>query len=125
MTRQEQARITALRLAGHSYQSIADETGIKLSTVKMYLLRQKEPSDSLRCELCGKKLRQDITRKARRFCSDKCRIKWWTRHSDELTSSSRYGFCCPVCGLSASSRKPRKYCSRACYFLFRKGGGHA
>ena len=118
MTDQEKQRVSDLRLAGRSYQAIADETGISLGSIKMYFKRSKETVSAPRCEQCRKLLRQDILR-TRRFCSDICRVQWWSAHPDRI-KDHRYQ--CRCCGKEFCSRKPRKFCSRACFYASRKGG---
>lgn len=123
MTDQEKLRIQDLRTAGHSYQAIADETGISIGSIKMYFKRSKEAVMAPpRCEQCHKPLRQDVVRERRRFCCDACRVRWWSAHPDQMK-----GHCykCQCCGKEFHSRKPGKYCSRACFYDSRKGGGCA
>ena len=120
MTDQEKMRVADLRSAGHSYQAIADETGISLGSIKMYFKRSKETIAAVpRCEQCHEPLRQDIFR-TRRFCSDICRVQWWSAHPERI-KGHRYQ--CQCCGKEFCSRKPRKYCSRVCFYGSRKGGG--
>ena len=121
MTNQEKQRISELRTAGLSYQAIADETGISLGSVKMFFKRVKEAESPVqRCEQCHQLLRQDIVRRNRRFCSDACRVRWWTEHPERIVD---HRYVCPKCGKEFHSRKPRTYCSRACFYASRKGGG--
>lgn len=122
MTDQDKRRITDLRNAGRSYQAIADETGISLGSVKMFFKRSKEAPMIPRCEQCHKELRQDINRFGRRFCCDKCRVKWWTAHPDQMKEKAEHCFKCKSCGKEFYSRKPGKYCSRACFYASRRGG---
>ena len=118
MTDLEKQHISELREKGFSYQSIADETGISLGSIKMFFQRKKEPSATIpRCEQCSKPLRQDIVRIGRRFCSDICRVNWWTAHPRKQRDHS---CTCPSCGKIFFSRKPRKFCSRACYYVSRR-----
>ena len=122
MTSQEKQRISELRSTGLSYQAIADETGINLGAIKMFFKRGKEANVQVpRCEQCHKPLRQDIARQ-RRFCSDICRVKWWSTHPEQIKG---HRFICQTCRKTFYSRKPGKYCSRACYYASRKAGGGA
>ena len=121
MTDQEKQRISEMRAAGLSYQAIADETGITLGSIKMFFRRSKETVSTPHCEQCHKPLRQDIVR-VRRFCSDACRVRWWSAHPEKMKN---HQFRCQNCGRTFSSRKPRKYCSRPCFYASRKGGGRA
>ena len=57
MTDREKKQIAILRDHGLTYQQIAKETGIGLSTVKMYFKRQKTPVDDVvLCAQCKKPL---------------------------------------------------------------------
>ena len=104
---------------GLPYQALADRTGLSLGAIKMFFKRNKEPTPSSRCEYCHKPLRQDVVRVGRRFCSDKCRLKWWSVHPEKMTG---HHYRCMSCGKEFYSRKPGKYCSRACYYTSLTGG---
>ncbi|MCD8159259.1 MAG: hypothetical protein LUD77_10320 [Clostridiales bacterium] len=70
------------------------------------------------CLECGKSLEQKPTGRPKKFCSDKCRSRWHSKHpAPENWSSTRVALC-PQCGgeflASRETPKPRKYCSRAC-----------
>ncbi|MBR6028584.1 MAG: sigma-70 family RNA polymerase sigma factor [Clostridia bacterium] len=123
MTDKEKQLISELRSAGRSYQDIADETGISIGSIKMYFSRSKDTGSAPRCEQCNRPLRQDVIRTSRRFCSDKCRVRWWEMHPDKSQSAEQHRFTCAVCGKVFFSKKPHKYCTRACYYASRKGGG--
>ncbi len=122
MTANDKKRIQELREAGLTYKEIADETGIAFGTVKMFFQRQKDKPAVQRCEQCHSPLRQDVSRAGRRFCSDKCRVKWWETHPDKTKSAEQHQFTCTMCGKVFFSRKPGKYCTRACYYTFLRGG---
>ena len=125
MTEAEKRHVTDLRVAGRSYQEIADETGLSLGAIKMYFMRCKEIPPVQRCEQCHKALRRDVIRCGRRFCSDKCRVKWWSLHPDRMKEKGKHRFTCENCGRQFFSRKPGKYCSRSCYNTSRRRGGKA
>ena len=114
MTDQQKQRIINLRAEGKQYKEIAEELGLSLECVKMFMSRRKE--EKPKCEQCGKKLRQDILRPARRFCSDRCRMKWWDVHPERMESKEEHSFKCGNCGRVFYSRKTRKFCSRLCYY---------
>lgn len=122
MKTDEKKRIQGLREAGLTYREIADVTGIAFGTVKMLFQRLKDIPTVPRCEQCHRPLRQDVSRAGRRFCSDKCRITWWTAHPDRMSSNAKHSFTCAGCGKTVISRRPGKYCSRACYQASRRGG---
>lgn len=123
MTDKEKKRIAALREQGHTYQQIADETGIGLSTIKMYFIRKKAPDDDMRyCPQCRKPFKKDAQNK-RRFCSDACRSKWWRAHPEQFSQNRQHKFTCPVCGKDFFAYRATKYCSRECYFKSRRKTG--
>ena len=74
------------------------------------------------CLQCGTPITQLSGRKQRRFCSAKCRKKYW-RHHPEL-SKSKSDHICPACGraFSICGNTPQKYCSRECYLSSRGRG---
>ena len=89
MTTQEKQMITSLSENGLGYRKIAAQIGISENTVKSYLKRmtaaddQKEPDQPaavFSCPQCGMEIYQQPGRKAKRFCSDSCRYKWWNSH---------------------------------------------
>ncbi|MDD5917522.1 MAG: zinc ribbon domain-containing protein [bacterium] len=60
---------------------------------------------------------QAKSRKAKYFCSDKCRNVWWNAHPEKVQRKAYYHLTCEYCGkefISYGNRK-RKYCSRPCY----------
>lgn len=76
------------------------------------------------CLCCGKEVVQPRGRKEKKFCSDKCRNKWWNSNLDKVNRKANYEFICPHCKklFSAYGNKNRKYCSHACYIEDRFGG---
>ncbi len=122
MEANEKNRIQELRDGGLTYREIADETGIAFGTVKMFFQRLKDSPAVPRCEQCHRTLRQDVTRAGRRFCSDKCRAKWWETHPDKTKSAEQHRFTCAMCGKVFFSKKSGKYCTRDCYYASLKGG---
>ncbi len=70
------------------------------------------------CLECGKPIEQNHIGRPRKFCSDKCRSRWHSKHPSPQNWSSTRTAVCPQCGrdflASRESPRPRKYCSRAC-----------
>ena len=105
------AEAIMLRNAGYKYIEIAEHLGVNINSVKSYIHRIN--NDTPRCVQCSKPLPPSATKK-RKFCSDKCRIKWWNDHRD-LHEKSTTNICL-FCGEEFTSYNPsRKYCSSACY----------
>ena len=121
MTDQQKQHIINLRAEGKQYKEIAEELGLSLGCVKVFMSRRKEREKSPRCEQCGKVLRKDIIRPARRFCSAICRVNWWTEHPEQM--KEEHSFRCRLCGKDFYSRKPKKFCSRTCYYASRRVSG--
>ena len=147
MTEKEKTHITTLRERGYTYKQISDETGIGLSTVKMHfnrMLAHQHPAcveitsntpvapiettnaastehDPV-CLQCGEPLGKDISGR-RRFCSDRCRIRWWMEHPEQLRNAKKHQHQCPICGKMFFAYKPAQYCSLDCYHHSRRKAG--
>lgn len=139
MTYEERKQIGEMRAAGMSYNRIADTLHLSLSSVKSHCQRhglgaerpaQKakpaEPKVSLpptasSCEQCGGPVQQEPGRKHRRFCSDACRLAWWSAHRGEMQRKTMRPFTCAYCGIPFSRYgvSVRSYCSRSCAALAR------
>lgn len=133
MTEEQKYNITYMRNNGLSYTQIAEKTGISRNTIKSFCRRcnikvigNVNPKDSskLNCKLCGKRLQPVKGKKKPKFCSKKCRMKWWNTHPDEVNRKAIYKFICKGCGISftAYGNSRRKYCSHGCYIISRFGG---
>ena len=123
MTDLEKARVDELRSQGLTYQEVAKRTGVGLSTVKMHFLRMKSPDARNRtCLLCGKSLGKDVPAK-KKFCTDKCRCRYWAAHPERLGCAERHLFDYPVCGKRFYAYKPAKFCSLECYHRSRRKAG--
>lgn len=130
----QRLQIQKLRTDGFSYGKIADVLGISANTVKTYCKRHglggvatmavKNLDDYRFCLCCGAKIKQVPGRKEKKFCSDRCRNKWWNNHLDEVKRKANYEFICPCCKkpFTAYGNKNRKYCSHKCYVEDRFGG---
>ena len=132
MTDEDRMRIVELRKEGKGYKRIAQLLGLSENTVKSFCRRRhllkENPEDKKDvCPCCGKVLVQLPGRKPKKFCSDKCRMKWWNSHLDQVNRKANYSFVCPVCKkqFSVYGNANRKYCSHACYIKARFGGDGA
>jgi len=125
MKENEKSRIETLRDQGWGARRIAKEVGVSENTVKSYIRRN---SDETRCPVCGKRLISIPGHKAKKFCSDECRMTWWNSHRDKVSKKSHQTFTCACCGkeFTAPASFGRKYCSRDCYIegRFRGGADH-
>ena len=82
MTMQQISTLTTMRHSGAGYLRIAQVLGVSKDTVKKYCQRHgmtKEtgamPKEEF-CSICGSKLIPIAGKKAKRFCSDRCRYTW-------------------------------------------------
>lgn len=126
LTDEDKQQIAEMRLAGKSYQKIADELGHSKNTVKSYLKRHGIEKSTLvgnedlmyiYCLQCGAKLQQREKTKPKKFCNDACRMAWWSAHQDRLNRKTIMRTCIH-CGkeFKVNESSSKKYCSSECYF---------
>ena len=134
----QKTQILNLREKGLGYGKIARELGISPNTVKSFCRRNCADTETeehvsvsigevTRCENCGSDIRQNLKRKHKRFCCDKCRNAWWNSHLNLVKRKKVYDFICLRCGKSFHiyGDNRRKYCSHECYIAERFQGGAA
>ena len=101
-----------------------------MNTVKSFCHRRaakpkcEEPdSKTHRCLCCGVPVAQNPGRKEKKFCSDKCRNKWWTARLDLVNRKAFREIVCVGCGrtFTVYGQVKRKYCSHQCYIEARFG----
>ena len=122
MTKNEIEIITLLQRQGIGYRRIAALTSLPVDTVKSYCKRH--PVDSTEtvpaaegfCKQCGRPINHTANRRAKVYCSDKCRMAWWNSHRDQVNRASARTVICGYCGTAfeAFGEPNRKYCSIAC-----------
>ena len=134
MTDQEKKQIVICRNQGLGYMTISKMLGISVNSIKTYCRRNglggvrvfenAEAAKVTSCENCGTPLKQNPGRKKKRFCSDRCRNKWWNTHLDQVKRKANYEYVCPVCEkfFTVYGNSKRKYCSHECYIKDRFGG---
>lgn len=132
MTNEQRMIVSALRVQGMGYGAIARKVGISENTVKSFCRRnaQKEEKTLVGndgehlCLCCGAPVAQNAGRKEKKFCSDKCRNRWWNAHLDQVDRRAVRQITCVGCGktFSVYGQAARKYCSHACYIRHRFGG---
>ena len=127
MTNAEINYIIRHRKAGKGCAEIARTLGLSANTVKSFCRRNSIVPDmptsetsELACPQCGAVLIRQPHRKAKRFCSDACRLTWWHSHRDLARNALERR--CRYCGMVFHSVREQKYCSRECYFSARYGG---
>ena len=137
MNEVQRKEIFELRGLGYGYKSIARELGLSGDAVKSYCKRHhlNGPGEVVKlniqvlekrniiCPQCRKPIKQKGRGRARRFCSDECRRKWWQDNPQERNrkETATYKYTCSHCGKDFSSygNKQRKYCSHDCYIKSR------
>ena len=129
MTDEDRMQIVELRKEGKGYKRIAQLLGLSENTVKSFCWRRhllkENPEDKKDvCPCSGKVLVQRPGRKTKMFCSDKCRMKWWNSHLEQVERKANYSYVCPVCkkNFTVYGNANRKYCSHECYIKNRFGG---
>ena len=98
MTNEQKIRILRLHAMGMGYAAIGKEMGIKRDTIKSFINRNKNALLTTRCDFCGRKIVQVPKQKPKRFCSDQCRMKWWSSHQEEINRKAYHTFTCNYCG---------------------------
>lgn len=124
MTKEEKARIIAMRGGGHTYAEIAAALSLSINTVKSFCRRQNAPVGSgAVCKHCGKPIVVRDKCKPRQFCSDACRAVWWKERAKP--QKKVYRLTCVACGaeFECSGNRQQKYCSHGCYIAARFGKG--
>lgn len=132
MTESEKNIITKMRESGTTYANIASHLSLSQNTIKSYcqrkgiqpLPKQADSAELRFCAQCGQPLARHANRKPKRFCSDKCRSRWWNRHRQELSKKTAVIITCAYCGNRFESypQEHRKYCCHTCYIKARFGG---
>ena len=115
-------QVKALRSQGFGYKKIADQIGATRDEVR-YACKSFENvsaktaaiTDAIAvCQQCGEPLQISETGRPKKFCSDRCRIQYWSAHRDDVNkaSSAVYIKVCLYCGKSfeAYGHKEAKYC---------------
>jgi len=140
MTKEQKLQIAKLRAEGYGYIRIAQALGVSENTVKSFCRRnnltgkaivdtakiQVHVADGIHfCKQCSVSVEQNLGRKEKKFCSDKCRMEWWNNNLDKVKRKAMYEYICPHCGkqFKVYGNSRRKYCSHECYVADRFGGG--
>ena len=99
MTKHEIEILNVMRSRGKAAMDIALALQISVNTVRSYI-RRHPPEDPVRveCRQCGKPILQVKGRKAKCFCSDKCRNAWWNAHPEKVQRKAYYHLTCEYCG---------------------------
>lgn len=127
MTNGQEIIIQRLRMAGESYTSISNKTGMAVGTIKAYCSRQgikPRQDETQQCAGCGKTLLMVMKQnRPQRFCSTQCRISWWKDNRDKRVRCGAVHVCEHCRKEYTSYNKQSKYCSHSCYIVQRFGAG--
>jgi transposase len=139
MTNLQKTEIIRLHSDGMNYNDISEILGIPKNTVKTFCWRYKksecDASDGVisknesrkQCEYCEKPLIQQAKQKPRRFCTEACRLAWWSENRNNINQKAVYSLVCTHCKTDFESygNKNRKYCCHECYIAARFGNREA
>ena len=105
--------VIKLRESKLSIREISKETGVPVTTVARWLKEAEEILTAV-CPVCGTKITYTRGHRPKKFCSDKCCIKWWREHNE--IKAKRYLHTCEHCGKPFKSMKRyQRFCCRSCY----------
>jgi len=123
---EDKSKIRNMRFKGETYAKIARVIGVSANTIKSFCRRNNlQNLDADECEsknICKNcSVQFDNIRSNKKFCSDKCRLIWWSKNSDKLRKTAVYNLECKHCGKNFESygNDKRLFCSRPCYFSHR------
>jgi len=133
MTDFQRKQIRELRMRGVGYRAIASVIGVSRDAVRNYckanrldgyvaeltVNMKEQMQQGKSCLSCGKTMKQPVTGRKRKFCSETCRREWWTAHQDAIQKKAAafYEKTCIYCGerFTSYGNKDRKYCKHDCY----------
>ena len=126
MTEEQKRQIEAMRQESVGYKKIAQTLGISLNSVKSYCRHHHlQGKDLLQmsglCLYCKKPLEIIPHKKPKKYCSDACRMAWWSEHRHMMNHTVVYHHRCLQCGIEFDNGvKKSSFCSRRCYAAFRR-----
>lgn len=86
MTDAQKSTVLTLRSKGMSFSKIAETVGLSVNTIKSFCSRHKGQF----CLCCGEPITQPPRVRQKKFCSDKCRMKWWNAHIKDVNRKCSY-----------------------------------
>lgn len=111
-------KVRQLKLQGQTYREISVKIGLPVGTIKSIWSRSNKIEVNFsKCKYCGSEISSQKGKKAKQFCTDKCRMAWWNSHRHLVNIKTIFQFTCNRCGkeFTSNSHKDRKYCSHSCY----------
>ena len=88
MSKHTHKEIERMRMDGYGPTRIARELGLSINTVKSHIRRHPGMKNTVFCLQCGRAVPQTPGRKQKKFCSNKCRSRYW---NDQYRKGSRDG----------------------------------
>ena len=82
MDAKQKEEIAHLRMQGMTYEQVSKQLQLSVNTIKLYCQRNQlggrisTVSEKYFCKQCIAEIKQTPHRKLKKFCSDKCRMKW-------------------------------------------------
>lgn len=89
MKKKETEKITQMRLSGLPPSKIAAEMGMSVNTIKSHIRRHPIIPPEPKCLWCGVPVVQSEGRKQKKFCSDRCRMRYWNNRRKEESTHER------------------------------------
>ena len=123
MTNEQKSKAVFLFQNGATYNAVSEELNIPVGTLKSFYRRSALGQGALGvCAECGVLLKHTEGKRKKRFCSDKCRLSWWSKHPEQR--NKKYSHKCETCGAYFTNGKSdAKFCCRTCYYRYRKKAG--
>ena len=86
MTDAQKEQVRAMRMQGIGYRLIAKSLGLKINQVQLFCkahgLAGNRELARLNCPVCGAKVTQPETGRRKRFCSGRCRTRYYRMKKD-------------------------------------------
>lgn len=133
MTEEQRQDALTMRAENRTFAEISALLGIPTSTLKSCLKRENKAEKcevetkqgkTAVCRQCGKPLHLHSGNRMKRFCSERCRQRWWRAHRGTVTRRASVSSCAH-CGkpFKNGGDPKRRYCCQRCYFQHRFGEG--
>jgi len=123
LSKAQERKIQVLRAKGYGFRKIAETINAPENAVKYYLRTTPETKTTIYCKNCGKEAVCLPGYKKKVFCSDSCRMLWWSKNQKEI-KHKLYTHICKACGKEFTSfRKESVVCSKQCTAVLKRKGG--
>lgn len=133
MTEEQRQAALTMRAENRTFAEISALLGIPTSTLKSCMKRENKvekrtvetgQGETAVCRQCGQVLRLHSGNRMKRFCSERCRQRWWRANRGAVTQKASVAQCAHCGKLFKNGGNPkRRYCCQRCYFRHRFGEG--